>query len=188
MRVKGNKLFEPAPRERPCSISWVKGGRVSERAGGGGGAGNLHLTRTKFSALSQFAVGLDSDQGHRFHFGFQGILRTKAGNTTSWPLSFRSINIFIRAITPLIAISPPVVPFWCCLTRRARENGTFVRHRPVDRHDRRSKCFLSLEGFLPNRGGVEERFEYSSVAENHPLVGGDSYRGTSVVKHVPIVK
>lgn len=73
MRVKGNKLLEPAPREeRPCSISRVKGDRASEQEGGR----NLHLTRTKFSALSQFAVGLDSDQGHRFPFRFHD-LRTR---------------------------------------------------------------------------------------------------------------
>lgn len=182
MRVKGNKLFEPAPRERPCSISWVKGGRASEQEGG-----------RKLAPDSYKVFCTQSVRGwSRFRSGASVPFRLHDLRTRLETLLSRFVLLtFLFAITSRHShrhrFTSSELPFWCGLTRRARKNGTFVRHRRVDRHDRRSKCFLSFEGFLPNRRGWGE-VRISSVTENHPLVGGDSYRGTSVVKHVPIVK
>lgn len=52
--------------------------------------------------------------------------------------------------------------------------------------DRENVSWASKDFFLI--GEVEERFEYQLWRRTTPSVGGDSYRGTSVVKHVPIVK
>lgn len=62
VRVKGNKLLEAAGTK---AFYDRQGEWGQARPARQEGDRNLHLTRTKFSALSQFAVGLDSDQGQR---------------------------------------------------------------------------------------------------------------------------